>query len=79
MDIWIRHLNAASWTRPAPALRDAYVNYKEREHYYREVPFITGNYIVYRPENDPYLPTYIAHVDDVSATATAATTQDTRL
>jgi hypothetical protein len=79
MDIWIRHLNAASWTRPAPALRDAYVNYKEREHYYREVPFITGNYIVYRPENDPYLPTYIAHVDDVSATATAATTQNTRL
>ena len=78
MDIWIRHLNAASWTRPAPALRDAYVNYKEREHYYREVPFITGNYIVYRPENDPYLPTYIAHVDDVSATATAATTQNTR-
>ena len=78
MDIWIRDFNATSWTRPAPALRDAYVNYKEREHYYREVPFITGAYIVYRPENDPYLPTYIAHVDDVYATATAATTQDAR-
>jgi hypothetical protein len=73
MDIWIRGLNAGHWSRPAPELRDAYVNYKEREHYYKEVPFITRDYIVYRPENDPYLPTYIARVDDVSATAATAT------
>lgn len=75
MDIWTRPSNTGGgWTRPAPALRDAYVNYKEREHYYREWPFITGDYMVYRPENDPYLPTYIARVDDVSriATTTAA-------
>jgi|LauGreDrversion4_2_1035121.scaffolds.fasta_scaffold487399_1 hypothetical protein len=73
MDIWTRPSNTGPWTRPEPALREAYVNYKEREHYYRECPFITGDYIVYRPENDPYLPTYVARVDDITHTATAAT------
>jgi len=80
MDIWTRpSTTGGEWTRPAPALRDAYVNYKEREreHYYREWPFITGDYIVYRPENDPYLPTYIARVDDITHTAATTTTTTT--
>jgi hypothetical protein len=48
-----------------PAIRDAYTEYKERHHYYRETPHISRGYIVYRPDNDPYLPTYIARIEDI--------------
>jgi hypothetical protein len=49
----------------SPAIRDAYAGYKERPNYYREKPHFTGEYIVYRPDNDPYLPTYIARQADI--------------
>lgn len=48
-----------------PGIRDAYTEYKERPHYYREVPHISHGYIVYRPDNDPYFPTYIARMSDI--------------
>ena len=48
-----------------PAIRDAYTEYKERHHYYRETPHISRGYIVYRPDNDPYLPTYIARIENI--------------
>jgi hypothetical protein len=48
-----------------PAVRDTYTDYKERHHYYQETPYISQGYIVYRPDNDPYLPTYIARVEDI--------------
>ena len=48
-----------------PGIRDAYTEYKERPHYYREAPHISHGYIVYRPDNDPYFPTYIAWVSDI--------------
>ena len=52
----------------SPAIRDTYAGYKDRvNHYYRERPHITGEYIVYRPDNDPYLPTYIARTADIPA------------
>ena len=56
------------WSPARPALRDAYASYKERPHYFRETPYITGEYIVYRLDNDPYLPTYIARTEDIPAT-----------
>jgi len=49
----------------SPAIRDTYAGYKDRPHYYQEKPHITGEYIVYRPDNDPYLPTYIARTADI--------------
>lgn len=48
-----------------PGIRDAYTEYKERPHYYREAPHISHGYIVYRPDNDPYFPTYIARISDI--------------
>jgi len=45
---------------------DTYSEYKERPHYYREKPYSNGEYIVYRPDNDPYLPTYVARMDALS-------------
>ena len=48
-----------------PAVRDTYTEYKERHHYYQETPYISRGYIVYRPDNDPYLPTYIARIEDI--------------
>ena len=73
MDICIGVLNGGErgqkykWLsgRIPPAMRDAYAAYKERVHYYSETPYITGEYIVYRVENDPYLPTYIAKTADI--------------
>jgi hypothetical protein len=56
---------SASVSHVTPAIRDAYTKYKERHHYYRETPYLTDQYIVYRPENDPYLPTYIAWIADI--------------
>lgn len=52
-------------SRIPPGMRDAYASYKERHHYYRESPHISGEYIVYRIDNDPYLPTYIARTADI--------------
>jgi len=49
----------------SPAIRDAYEGYKNRPNYYREKPHFTGEYIVYRLDNDPYLPTYIARMTDI--------------
>lgn len=69
MDIWIRPRGSETWTRPSPAMRDAYVNYKERTPYYVETPYITRHYIVYRLNNDPGLPTYIARMDDIDPLA----------
>jgi hypothetical protein len=51
-----------------PGIRDAYTEYKERPHYYREAPHISHGYIVYRPDNDPYFPTYIARISDIQDT-----------
>ena len=45
-------------------MRDAYVNYKE-QHYIREAPCVSNGYVVYRPDNDPYLPTYVARITDI--------------
>ena len=71
MNIWICPRDTNKWTpstgHVTPAIRDAYVNYKERPHYYRETPYTEGEYIVYRPNNDVYLATYIARIDDVRA------------
>ena len=71
MNIWICPRDTNKWTpstgHVTPAIRDAYVNYKERPHYYRETPYIEGEYIVYRPNNDVYLATYIARIDNVRA------------
>lgn len=73
MNICIRDPITREWTSSvgrggmSPAIRDAYAGYKERPNYYREKPHITGEYIVYRPDNDPYLPTYIAWQADIHA------------
>ena len=71
MNIWICPRDTNKWTpstgHVTPAIRNAYVNYKERPHYYRETPYTEGEYIVYRPNNDVYLATYIARIDNVRA------------
>ena len=76
MNICIRNPQTREWTSSvgrsgggvSPAIRDTYAGYKDRtNHYYREKPHITGDYIVYRPDNDPYLPTYIARTADIPA------------
>jgi hypothetical protein len=71
MDICIRIPGTGNWSSSVnhvtPAIRGAYAEYKERPHYYQETPYLTTEYIVYRPENDPYLPSYIACVEDIPA------------
>jgi hypothetical protein len=71
MDICIRLPSSAEWTSSVshvtPAICGAYVEYKERPHYYRETPYLSREYLVYRPNNDPYLPTYIARIADIPA------------
>jgi hypothetical protein len=73
MNIWICPRDTNKWTpstgHVTPAIRDAYVNYKERPHYYRETPYMAREYVVYRPNNDVYLATYIARIDDVHASS----------
>ena len=68
MNICIRNTRTHKWSSSVshvtPAIRDTYVEYKERPHYYRERPYTDGEYIVYRPDNDPHLPTYIARLED---------------
>lgn len=69
MNICLRISGSTVWSASVlhvtPAIRDAYTKYKERHHYYRETPYLTDQYIVYRPDNDPYLPTYIAWIADI--------------
>ena len=69
MNICIRIPRSSAWSSSvshiSPIIRDAYIGYKERPHYYRETPYLTREYIVYRPDNDPYLPTYIAKIADI--------------
>lgn len=69
MNICIRIPRSSAWSSSvshiSPIIRDAYIGYKERPHYYRETPYLTSEYIVYRPDNDPYLPTYIAKIADI--------------
>jgi len=69
MNICIRYTHTQQWSSSVshiiPTMRSTYVDYKERPHYYRERPHTNGEYIVYRPENDPYLPTYIVRMDAV--------------
>ena len=72
MNICIRDPRTHEWTSSvgrsvgvSPAIRDTYAGYKERPQYYQEKPHIAGEYIVYRPDNDPYLPTYIAQLADI--------------
>jgi len=69
MNICIRIPRSSTWSSSVshifPSIRDAYTEYKERPHYYREMPYLTSEYIVYRPDNDPYLPTYIAQIADI--------------
>lgn len=71
MDICIRIPGTGNWSSSVnhvtPAIRGAYAEYKERPHYYQETPYLTTEYIVYRPENDPYLPTYTARIEDIPA------------
>lgn len=68
MDVCIRDTRTQKWSSSVshvtPAIRDTYVGYKERPHYYRERPYTDGEYIVYRPDNDPHSPTYIARLED---------------
>ena len=71
MNICIRIPGTNDWyssvNHVTPAIRDAYAEYKERPHYYQETPYLTSQHIVYRPDNDPYLPSYIARVEDIPA------------
>jgi len=71
MNIYIRNPRTNDWTQSrrviTPGMRDAYANYKEDpEHlHFREKPYVSENWVVYRPDNDPYLPTYIVRRTDV--------------
>ena len=71
MDICIRVPGTTRWSSSSldvtPGIITAYAEYKERLHYYRETPYLTTSYIVYRPDNDPYLPTYTARIEDIPA------------
>lgn len=64
--------SASVWTSSGsyitPTIRDVYTRYKEREYCYRETPYYHGEHIVYRPDNDPYMPTYVAQLSDITAT-----------
>jgi len=48
-------------------MRDAYVKYKEQTS--QEAPCILNDYVVYRPDNDPYMPTYVARISDINSGA----------
>lgn len=73
MNITIRIPGTDAWTSSTqhitPSMRDAYANYKEYPRNYilfREKPYVSDEWIVYRPDNDPYLPTYIARLTNAS-------------
>lgn len=72
MNITIRIPGTDAWTSSTqhitPSMRDAYASYKEDpEHLrFRETPHVSHDWIVYRPDNDPYLPTYIVRRSNAS-------------
>jgi len=80
MNICIRIPEQYRWsssvTDVTPAIRIAYAEYKERPNYYREAPYFTNSYIVYRPENDPYLPSYTARIEDIPGLNNGISPQD---
>ena len=73
MNITVRLPGTDAWTASpqilTPNMRDAYTSYKEDpEHlHFREKPYVSENWVVYRPDNDPYLPTYIVRRSDIRA------------
>ena len=62
MQIKIKQNN--SWIPANPDYCQAYQNYKNQPIYHQEEPVITGSLIVYRINNDVYLPTYIRDIRD---------------
>jgi len=70
MNITIRLPGTDTWSGSpeflTPSMRDAYASYKEDpEHlHFREKPYVSDEWIVYRPDNDPYSPTYIVRRSD---------------
>jgi len=73
MNITIRVPGTDTWSASpqflTPSMRDTYASYKEDpEHiHHRERPYVSDEWIVYRPDNDPYLPSYIVRRTDMSA------------
>ena len=69
MNICIRDTRTQQWSSSVshvtPAMRDTYVEYKDRPHYHLERPYTDGEFIVYRPDNDPYSPTYITRMTGI--------------
>jgi hypothetical protein len=66
MNIHIRDSQSGTWTRDVPdQMKEVFTGYKTRHNSYRETPYISGEYIVYRIDNDPYLPTYITKIADI--------------
>jgi hypothetical protein len=64
MNICIRDPANGKWSSSVrdvtPDIREAFAEYKELLHLsVRERPYFTNSYVVYRPDNNPYLPTYI--------------------
>ncbi len=60
MNITIRLPGTDTWSASpeflTPSMRDTYASYKEDpEHlHFREKPYVSDEWIVYRPDNDPY-------------------------
>ena len=54
-----------NWVFANPDYCEAFRNYKNQPIYSREEPVSTGSLIVYRLNNDVYLPTYIRDGNDV--------------
>jgi len=54
-----------NWVFANPDYSEAFRNYKNRPMYSREEQVLTGSLIVYRMNNDVYLPTYIRDGNDV--------------
>ena len=69
MNIVIYDYRGREWTSSSqiltPIIRNTFTQYKERENLFREIPFNNSDFIVYRPNNNPYMPTYIAPVYNV--------------
>ena len=67
MNISIRDPITFEWTSSSrditPSMRDAYACYKD---YFREMPHVSQDWIVYRPDNDSYLPTFIVRRSEAS-------------
>lgn len=72
MNITIRIPGSNNWTSSTqyitPGMRGAFADYKEDPGHlrFREKPYVSNDWIIYRPDNDPYLPTYIVRRSDAS-------------